>query len=575
MALGYLLDPFIQIQNDNGTPIVGAKIYVYNADTTNLAVTYNDFESHLNTNPILTDTLGNATIIADDGIEYDISVHDANDLLLFTKKYVSVDKTSSAGGTTQVVAGYGVTVNRVGNTFTVSVDTDLIATKDDLTDKQDKLQAGANIEITDANVINVVNRREIVVQDPIKIERSPTRLKLYIDDNYAGQFKSKQNEVIIGGGSANYISKVTQTENGNVSADVGNFVAGSNINISKANDNLIISGKNWTNDINAAVSGKIDKVIGGVGSQNNPVYYDETSGVLPCFTNDQTFMGLDNTYIDSMSGFHNVMYGNSNTYNFSHTDQWAPSSPHENVVVGYNNNETVSGSNSYLYDTCIFGTNNNLTIQGGSNIFGIGNSNTFSGTNGGFINKCGIAGDNNEIIVSGDNFSTYQHYIFGYDNAVHGDGWGAVLFGAENETNGESNNFLYGYRNKINDSRALYATFIGLQNTINATNAETHRLSDTVLLGEYNVINAANRTSDTSQELAFGYGNTFTNPGYQNLAYGYSNSVGSGVSRSMTFGQGLVAENDKIKFGETNCYLEIDIINKKIYKVINGTRTEI
>ena len=113
MALGYLLDPFIQINNVNGTPIVGAKIYVYNADTTNLAITYNDFEGHLNTNPVITDDLGNATIVADDGIEYDISVYDENDLLLFTKKYISIDKTSSAGTVTNIVPGYGITVNRV------------------------------------------------------------------------------------------------------------------------------------------------------------------------------------------------------------------------------------------------------------------------------------------------------------------------------------------------------------------------------------------------------------------------------------------------------------------------------
>ena len=240
MALGYLLDPFIQIQNDNGTPIVGAKIYVYNADTTNLATTYNDFEGHLNTNPVITDDLGNATIVADDGIEYDVSVYDANDLLLFTKKYISIDKTSSAGGTTQVTAGYGISVEKVGNTFIVSVDTDLIATKDDLADKQDKLHAGANIEITEDNVINVVQRKEIVVQNPIKVERSPSRIKLYIDGDYTDQFKTKQNEVIIGGASANYISKITQTENGNVSADVGNFVAGANINIANNNGNLSV-----------------------------------------------------------------------------------------------------------------------------------------------------------------------------------------------------------------------------------------------------------------------------------------------------------------------------------------------
>ena len=220
MALGYLLEPFIQIQNVNGTPIVGAKIYVYNADTTNLATTYNDFEGHLNTNPVITDDLGNATIIADDGIEYDVSVHDENNLLLFTKKYISIDKTSSAGGTTQVAPGYGITVERVGNVFTVSVDTDLIATQDDLANKQDKLQAGANIEITNDNVVNVVNRREVVTEWPIKLVRGNNRVKFYIDDDYANQFKTKQDEVNFGGGANEVITYIAQDENGEIEATV-------------------------------------------------------------------------------------------------------------------------------------------------------------------------------------------------------------------------------------------------------------------------------------------------------------------------------------------------------------------
>lgn len=258
--LGYLLDPFIQIQNDNGTPIVGAKIYVYNADTTNLSTTYNDFEGHLNTNPVITDDFGNATIIADDGIEYDVSVHDENDLLLFTKKYISIDKTSSAGGNTQVVAGYGVTVVRVGNVFTVSVDTDLIATKDDLADKQDKLTGGANIEITDSNVINVVNRKELVTQYPLRTNRTNNRIKIYLDSDFSDEFKTKQTPVEYGGSSGQYISYITQNTNGDIEATVSetvfpsfdNIHAGDNIDITRNGNDLTISGKDWTNDIQTA-----------------------------------------------------------------------------------------------------------------------------------------------------------------------------------------------------------------------------------------------------------------------------------------------------------------------------------
>ena len=259
MALGYLLDPFIQIQNDNGTPIVGAKIYVYNADTTNLAITYNDFEGHLNTNPVITDDLGNATIIADDGIEYDISVHDENDLLLFTKKYVSVDKTSSAGGNTQVAPGYGVTVESVGNTFVVSIDTDLIATKDDLDDKQDKLHAGDNIEITDDNTVNVIGRSELVVQEPLRMTREQNKLKLYVDNSLETLYKTVQTPAAYGGNTGNYISRIQQNPNGEITCEVSDL---SDIAAYQAGDNITIvghtiNGRDWTPELNQKVDNSV------------------------------------------------------------------------------------------------------------------------------------------------------------------------------------------------------------------------------------------------------------------------------------------------------------------------------
>jgi hypothetical protein len=257
--LGYLLDPFIQINNVNGTPIVGAKIYVYNADTTNLAITYNDFEGHLNTNPVITDDLGNATIIADDGIEYDISVHDENDLLLFTKKYISIDKTSSAGGNTQVAPGYGVTVERVGNTFVVSIDTDLIATKDDLADKQDKLTAGDNIEITDDNTINVVGRSELVVQEPLRLTREQNKLKLYVDNNIETLYKTVQTPAAYGGNVGNYISRIQQNPNGEITCEVSDL---SDIAAYQAGDNITIvghtiNGRDWTPELNQKVDNTV------------------------------------------------------------------------------------------------------------------------------------------------------------------------------------------------------------------------------------------------------------------------------------------------------------------------------
>lgn len=219
--LGYLLEPFIQINTIVGTPVVGAKIYVYKGNTSVLATTYNDFEGHLNTNPVRTNTLGNCTIIADDSISYDIEIRDALGLLLMSKKNITIGNAASGSGELVVEAGYGIEVTRTQGSWKVAVDTDLIATQDDLADKQDKLQAGANIEITNDNIVNVVNRREVVTEWPIKLERGNNRVKFYLDDDYANQFKSKQTPVEYGNEAGKYISYISQNENGEINATTG------------------------------------------------------------------------------------------------------------------------------------------------------------------------------------------------------------------------------------------------------------------------------------------------------------------------------------------------------------------
>lgn len=223
MALGYLLEPFIQVNTIVGTPVVGAKIYVYKGDTSVLATTYNDFEGHLNTNPVRTNTLGNCTIIADDSISYDIEIRDALGLLLMSKKNITIGNAASGSGELTVDAGYGIEVTRTQGSWKVAVDTDLIATQDDLAEKQDKLQAGANIEITNDNTINVVNRREVVTEWPIKLERGNNRVKFYIDDDYANQFKTKQSSVEYGNEAGKYISYILQNENGEIDATLSDI----------------------------------------------------------------------------------------------------------------------------------------------------------------------------------------------------------------------------------------------------------------------------------------------------------------------------------------------------------------
>lgn len=178
----YLVEPFIQVQDINGKPVAGAKIYVKESDTTNSVITYQNFDGGLNTVPVLTDELGNATVlVADDCGLCDVYVYDDKDNLLFSKKYI----TPGQGGEATVVSiteGYGCTVSTTGNTFVIGVDTSLIATKDDLNAYQEKLSGGDNIEIVQ-NVVNVTGRRTLAVRNPLRVTEESNKVVLGIDTN--------------------------------------------------------------------------------------------------------------------------------------------------------------------------------------------------------------------------------------------------------------------------------------------------------------------------------------------------------------------------------------------------------
>lgn len=184
MVLGYLISPVVQIVDNHGKPIVGAKIYVYKAGTTNTVNTYRDFSNHYNSTPVLTNTLGNCTIIAPDDMVYDIVVKDNRNNLLMSKDNLTVSSGINPDVNLRFREGYGIIIRKNGNTVTIAIDTDVVATKDDLAAKQDKLTAGDNIEITNDNTVNVVNRKTLYTQWPLKVDRGSSMVKLYLDQDF-------------------------------------------------------------------------------------------------------------------------------------------------------------------------------------------------------------------------------------------------------------------------------------------------------------------------------------------------------------------------------------------------------
>ena len=165
----WLISPTVQIVDINGNPVVGGKVFVYDADTSNLSTIYSDETTPI-ANPVEIDELGNVTIWAELSKFYDIAVYDTGDNLLFAKKHICPGILSETN--LDINAGDGCIVTKSGDTYTISVDFDTVATQAELVNKQDKLEAGRNIEITPANVINVTGRRAIVTQAPLQSNMS-------------------------------------------------------------------------------------------------------------------------------------------------------------------------------------------------------------------------------------------------------------------------------------------------------------------------------------------------------------------------------------------------------------------
>lgn len=549
--INYLLDPFIQIENNNGQPVVGAKIYVYYTGSRTVAPIYSDKEGTSLANPAITDTLGNVTIFAETGTFYDVLVYDSEDTLLFSKLNVTPsDSTAADVHEVDIEAGFGIQVHKhyLGNRaiYNVAIDPDEAATQADVSGKQDKLTAGANIEITPNNTINVVQRKEFLVQSPLKVDRSNNYLKLYLDTTFTENYKEKQNEVIIGGANTNYISKITQTENGNVSADVSNFVAGANINIAKANGNLTISGKDWTSEIN----NKIDKVTSGAGSETNPVYLSDSNVVTPCFSGSVKLANTTPDYFSADAGGNIMIY----TPQGSHKD--GDSIKNSIFITNYDNFLTPSTTD--VFEDCIYmgypymySPSNAGTCHYRQNIL-VGNNSISNAKD--ESNNNTIIGSQNDLIgyrgASAHKFNSTT--LVGYQNNAYTDSYATTIVGCNNDVGNPYDD------TQINNKEVQVSVF-GYNNKF-----------------QYDTTN--NGTTPTYGLMVGTSNETFAKDNYKTCNIGFENKLSGNCT--YLIGDSLSATNegsyeDKVmKVGFGSCHLEIHSTGI-IYKVVNGTKTQI
>ena len=332
--LGFLLSPVLQIEDIDGKPLVGGKVFVYEANTSNLATVYKDYNGTFNTNPVILDTAGHNTIIAENDKLYDITVKDSNDNLLFSVEDVAVGSEGGSAIVTDITVQAGNNGIAVGQsvvsgvkTFKVSADYNFLASKSDLANKQDKLSAGPNIDITN----NVVSGKDWQSEIDAAVDAVATGFIPYSATNIpAGSSVSVfgDNMLLVG-------KNITGIAYGNLAVGENIYktapnglMAGSGINGSQ-NDILVGNGVSAGNNslvLGDSISADSFSIIIG-GPSITGKYGDSTIVVgnnnLTGMGNHNVVLGHTNT---ATSGIDNVIIGRSNSTTGS-----------ENIVIGINN----------------------------------------------------------------------------------------------------------------------------------------------------------------------------------------------------------------------------------------------
>jgi hypothetical protein len=332
--LGFLLSPVLQIEDIDGKPLVGGKVFVYEANTSNLATVYKDYNGTFNTNPVILDTAGHNTIIAENDKLYDITVKDANDNLLFSVEDVAVGSEGGSAIVTDITVQAGNNGIAVGQsvvssvkTFKVSADYNFLASKSDLANKQDKLSAGPNIDITS----NVVSGKDWQSEIDAAVDAVATGFIPYSATNIpAGSSVSVfgDNMLLVG-------KNITGIAYGNLAVGENIYktapnglIAGSGINGSQ-NDILVGNGVSAGNNalvLGDSISASDYTII--IGGPNITGKYGDSTIVVG--NNNLTGMGNHNVVLGhankATSGTDNVIIGRSNSTSGS-----------ENIVIGINN----------------------------------------------------------------------------------------------------------------------------------------------------------------------------------------------------------------------------------------------
>lgn len=98
----------------NGDPLVGGKLYSYEAGTTTLAATYADQNGSANTNPIILDANGECDLWLSDAATYKFVLTDSSDVTQWTVDEISIPSVSGSGSGNSITASSQVALTASG-----------------------------------------------------------------------------------------------------------------------------------------------------------------------------------------------------------------------------------------------------------------------------------------------------------------------------------------------------------------------------------------------------------------------------------------------------------------------------
>ena len=201
MTLRPLFPVTQQFQNKNGSNLVGGKVYVYFQGRTALATTYHDEDGTVvNTNPVLLDNNGRATVFADTIYSYTIVVCDYYGKELFSQDITLHDAISTAEDVLVIGSNGSVKVDTStlpnGAQYDLSVNTDIIATKKSVDDVKTDL----------TNLTGKVDNHTTQIG---QIQESVAGIETTVSNK-----KDKQTELAFNGSATKTVKSITQNANG-------------------------------------------------------------------------------------------------------------------------------------------------------------------------------------------------------------------------------------------------------------------------------------------------------------------------------------------------------------------------